>query len=265
MSDILIQRHGFVLLATLNRPEIHNAMSHQSMIEALVSLCEEVDQDDEIRALVLTGAGKSFCAGGNIKDMLSRSSMFGGTEKEIEAAYHNGIQKIPLALWGLKKPVIAAVNGAAVGAGCDMAMMCDIRIGSTNARFAESFVKLGIIPGDGGAWFLPRVVGAARARQMSLTGEMVQAEKAVEWGILSEITQPEALIERALEIAERIAANPPLAVQETKRLLRQSESLTLDEMLNTCAATQARLHGTEDHIEALKAFTEKRKGCYSGR
>ena len=262
--EVLIERQDHILLATLNRPDIHNAMSHESMINAVVELCEQVNKDQDIRVMVLTGAGKSFCAGGNIKDMLNRSDMFGGSTSEIEAAYKNGIQRIPMALWNVEIPVIAAVNGAAVGAGCDMAMMCDIRIGSEHARFAESFVKLGIIPGDGGAWFLPRVVGAAKAAEMSLTGEMIVAEQALQWGLISSISPVDNLLSDAINLAEKIAANPPLAVRQTKQLLRQSASLSLPEMLDLCARTQAKLHETTDHREALLAFMEKRPGVFRG-
>lgn len=262
--DVQIEREGDILIATLNRPEIHNAMSHSGMIDALVALCEQVNADTTVRALILTGAGKSFCAGGNIKDMLDKKDMFSGSASQIEAAYQNGIQRIPLALWNVQVPVIAAVNGPAVGAGCDIAMMCDIRIASEKARFAESFVKLGIIPGDGGAWFLPRIIGPARAAQMSLSGAMIDAATALNWGMVSEVTPPEKLLQRAHEVAKDIASNPPLAVRKTKQLLRQSATLALPEMLDQCARIQAQLHETQDHREALKAFMEKRPGQYSG-
>lgn len=265
MSEILTELHDHILIATFNRSDIHNAMSHTGMIDAIVGLCERVNQDDSIRVLVLTGAGKSFCAGGNIKEMLSKSNVFSGTPKQIEAAYKSGIQRIPVALWNLNKPVIAAVNGAAVGAGCDIAMMCDIRIASSKARFAESFVKLGIIPGDGGAWFLPRVIGQARANQMTLTGEMVDAQEALNWGMVSQVCAPEELMTEAINIAQKISANPPLAVTEAKKLLRQSANTSLPEMLDLSAAVQAQLHQTEDHMEALNAFVEKRTGLFQGK
>jgi len=191
--------------------------------------------------------------------------MFSGEKAEIETAYKTGIQRIPPALWDIEVPVVAAVNGAAVGAGFDLTMMCDIRIASPQARFAESFVKLGIIPGDGGAWFLPRVIGLAKASQMALTGEMLNADKALEWGLVSEIIDQAHLLNRAIDIAQMIAANPPLAVRATKRLLRQSADLSLPDMLDLCAKTQSSLHLTHDHIEALNAFMEKRPGHYQGR
>lgn len=265
MSELLIEQKNHVLLITLNRPETHNAISHDSMVQALVDVCDRANNDQDIRVMIITGAGKSFCAGGNVKDMRDKSDMFGGTEQEVADRYRNGIQRIPLALWNVEIPVIAAVNGAAVGAGCDLAMMCDIRIGSTKARFAESFVKLGIIPGDGGAWFLPRVIGAAKAAQMTLTGDMIDADKALEWGMLSEIVASDDLLDTAVSLADSIAQNPPLAVRQAKKLLRQSSDVELPEMLNECARVQAGLHQTEDHIEAVNAFLEKRPGQFKGR
>ncbi len=263
-TQLLVQQDGHVLLVTLNRPDIHNAMSHEAMIDEIERVCELANSNPDIRVMVLTGAGSSFCAGGNVKHMLNKSDMFAGNQEEIEQGYKNGIQRIPLALWNIDIPVIAAVNGAAVGAGCDLAMMCDIRIASSRARFAESFVKLGIIPGDGGAWFLPRVIGMAKASQMALTGDMIDVQTALTWGMVSECVEASDLLERALSIAHSIAANPPLAVRATKKLLRQSEQLELAEMLEQCAKVQSGLHQTQDHIEAVKALLEKRSGQYRG-
>lgn len=264
MPELQIDIRGHIMMVTLNRPDIHNAISHQSMIDEIVEACSIANNDQNIRALILSGTGKSFCAGGNIKDMRDKTDMFSGDTAEIESAYKAGIQKIPLAFASLEVPAIAAVNGAAIGAGFDIAMMCDIRIGSTTARFSESFVKLGIIPGDGGAWFLPRKIGPARAAQMALTGMMVDADTALEWGIISECLAPENLLTRAWEIAKEIAKNPPLAIRQTKRLLQLSEQTSLPEMLDLCAKAQAQLHHTHDHMEAVSAFIEKRPGHYQG-
>jgi len=162
----------------------------------------------------------------------------------------------------LNVPTIAAVNGAAVGAGCDLATMCDIRIGSERAMFAESFVKLGIIPGDGGAWFLPRAVGYSNACKMAFSGEPVRAEEALQMGLMSELVEGDALVPRALELAASIASNPPHAVRLTKQLMRASEKSSLDELLDKSAAFQAVCHAEPDHAEAVAAFFEKRNGHY---
>lgn len=265
MPELELSQQGHILLVTLNRPDIHNAISHTEMVQELVDVCERVNQDDDIRVMVITGAGRSFCAGGNIKDMHTKKDMFSGTEAELALAYQNGIQRIPIALWQVGVPVIAAVNGPAIGAGCDLAMMCDIRLASDNARFAESFVKLGIIPGDGGAWFLPRVIGSARAAHMTLTGDSVDAQTAKDWGMVSEVVSAEALLPRAIELAETIASNPPIAVKEAKKLLRISSEIALPEMLETCAQVQSSLHQTDDHAEAVDAFINKRPGQFHGK
>ena len=264
MTELNIDISEHIMLVTLNRPDIHNAISHKAMIDEIIDTCEYANQNKTIRALILTGAGKSFCAGGNIKDMRDKTDMFAGNDASIEKAYKEGIQRIPLALSNLEVPIIAAVNGAAVGAGFDITMMCDIRIASEDAQFAESFVKLGIIPGDGGAWFLPRKIGSARAAQMALTGSMIDAKTALHWGVISECVSPGDLLPRAWEIAHEIAKNPPLAVRQTKKLLQQSESLSLAGMLDMCAKTQAQLHESSDHIEAVNALLEKRQGHYTG-
>ena len=264
MNELNIDINDHIMLITLNRPDIHNAISHKSMIDELIEALNIANQDKNIRALILTGAGKSFCAGGNVKDMRDKTDMFSGNSSTIEQSYKQGIQRIPLAFASLDVPIIAAVNGAAVGAGFDITMMCDIRIASESARFAESFVKLGLIPGDGGAWFLPRKIGPARAAQMALTGAMIDAKTVLDWGIISECLSPDKLLPRAWQIAKEIAQNPPLAVRQTKKLLQQSESLSLENMLDLCAKTQAELHQTKDHLEAVDALLEKRQGQYSG-
>jgi enoyl-CoA hydratase/carnithine racemase len=179
MSDFLvISRDGPVVTLTLNDPETRNAISTPAQIAEIVDFCTRMDGDPSVRAIVVTGAGSAFCAGGNVKDMRDRKGMFEGSAYELRNRYRAGIQLIPLALYELEIPTVAAINGPAVGAGLDLACMCDVRVASEKARFAESFVKLGIVPGDGGAWLLPRVIGQARATLMTLTGDMIDAAKA---------------------------------------------------------------------------------------
>jgi enoyl-CoA hydratase/carnithine racemase len=164
----------------------------------------------------------------------------------------------------LELPVIAAVNGPAMGAGCDLACMCDLRIAGESARFAESFVKLGIIPGDGGAWLLPRVVGFARAAEMALTGDTLSAQEALAAGLVSRVVPDAELIPAARALAARIAANPPQAVRMARRLLREAWNNRLDTVLEMSSAMQAVAHTTDDHKEALAAMREKRKPTYKG-
>ena len=174
MSFLKRERHGHVLLLTMSSPDTRNALTSDDQFEDFEHVCQQINDDMGIRAVVLTGEGSAFCAGGNVKDMRDRTGLFSGDPFDQADAYRKGIQRIPRAIYALNVPVIAAVNGPAVGAGCDLATMCDIRLGSTKAMFAESFVKLGIIPGDGGAWFLPRTVGYSNACKMAFSGDPVK-------------------------------------------------------------------------------------------
>lgn len=262
---LVTERNGGVVTATLNRPEERNAISETRHVAEIVAFCNEMTDDPTVGAIVITGAGASFCAGGNIKNMHAKLGMFGGSPYEVRDKYRRGIQLIPLALYELEVPVIAAVNGAAVGAGLDLACMCDIRIAANTAVFAESFVKLGIIPGDGGAWFLPRLIGMGPASIMALTGDTIDAATALRYGLVSEIVAPDELLERAQHIAHRVADRPHHATRMTKRLLREGQDMKLGPLLELSAAYQALAHHTVDHDEAVAAFIEKRKPVFTGR
>lgn len=260
-----IERDGPVVIATLNRPETRNAISETAHSEEIADFCARMTRDASVRAIVLTGMGKAFCAGGNVKHMQERKGMFAGAPFPLRNAYRTGIQLIPLALYELEVPVVAAVNGPAIGAGLDLACMCDVRIASETALFAESFVKLGIVPGDGGAWLLPRIVGMARASLLTLTGETIDAAKALEYGLVAEVVAPERVLDRALEVAGMIAANPGHATRMAKRLLREGQDMKLAPLLELSAAYQALAHHTQDHHEAVSAFLEKRAPEFTGQ
>lgn len=260
---MLIERDGPVVIATLNRPDERNAISETAHSDEIADFCVQMTRDRSVRAVVLTGAGKSFCAGGNIKHMAEKTGMFAGPLYDLRQAYRSGIQRIPAALYELEVPVVAAVNGAAVGAGLDLACMCDVRIASDKAVFAESFVKLGIIPGDGGAWLLPRIIGMARASLLTLTGDTINAEKALEYGLVAEVVAHDNVVSRALEVAQAIAANPGHATRMAKRLLREGQDMKLGPLLEMSAAFQALAHHTQDHAEAVAAFIEKRPASFS--
>ena len=262
MSFIARDIAGHVMTLTMSSPDTRNALTGDDQFADFEAACAEINDNIAIRAVVLTGEGSAFCAGGNVKDMRDRKGLFSGGPFDQADAYRTGIQRIPRAIYKLNVPIIAAVNGPAVGAGCDLATMCDIRIGNSKAMFAESFVKLGIIPGDGGAWFLPRAVGYSNACMMAFTGEPVRAEEALRMGLISEIVEPEELLARAQQVAASIASNPPHAVRLTKQLMRASHNATLDELLDKSAAFQAVCHAEPDHKEAVDAFFEKRQGKY---
>lgn len=264
-EPLLCEVRGAVALLTLNRPDTRNALSGEAMFAAFEHLFELLNADMNIRAAVLTGAGSAFCSGGNVAEMRDRTGMFGGSPEQIAAHYRAGIQRIPRAFQRLQVPIIAAVNGAAIGAGNDLACMCDIRIAASTARFAESFVKVGIIPGDGGCWLLPRVVGASRAAELALTGDTIDADEALRIGLVSRVVAPEVLLDEALALAGRIAANPPQVLRWTKQLLQQARNGSLDEALDAAGQLQGLAHHTADHAEAVTAFFDKRVPVFTGR
>ncbi|MDO3396904.1 crotonase/enoyl-CoA hydratase family protein [Nocardioides sp. SOB44] len=256
-GPLRVERDGHVETWTIDLPETRNPISGPDVVAAFVEHTARVDRDGDVRAVILTGAGSAFSAGGNVHEMAERRGMFSGAPYEQRNGYRHGIQQIPLALRRCEVPFIAAVNGPAVGAGCDLAMMCDLRIASTKAFFAESFVQLGIIPGDGGAWFLTRAIGPARAAEMALTGDRVDAATALEWGMVSRVVEPEDLLGAARDLAERVAKNPPHATRMAKKLLQESQQRDLEGVLELSAAMQAISHHTQDHTDAVQAFVER--------
>ncbi len=266
MSEKLIYRlDNHVATLILNQPELRNPVTDPDFVDAFVERCAMIQENMSVRCVIVTGAGKGFSSGGNLKHMRDQKGIFSGETLEIADNYRAGIQRIPLALHRLDVPVIAAVNGPAYGAGCDLALMCDIRIASQSAIFAENFIKVGIIPGDGGAWFLPRAIGLSRAAEMTFTADPIDAQTALQWGLVSKVTSDHELMDAARELAERIAANPPQQLRIAKRLLRQSTSLDLEEMLEMSAIYQGACHQTSDHAEAISALLEKRTGHFTGQ
>ncbi|MFC4292855.1 crotonase/enoyl-CoA hydratase family protein [Sphingorhabdus arenilitoris] len=265
MTDLILEkRDGAVLTIILNQPERRNPVSDNAVIDALSDALLAADADIDIRCVILTGAGHVFSSGGDLKQMKDGTGLRSDKAVQTRRNYRQGIQRLPILFEGLDIPVIAAVNGPAIGAGCDLALMCDIRIASDAAKFAESFVKLGIVPGDGGAWLLPRIVGFSRACEMALTGEMIDAHTALSHGLVSHVTAAEDLLLKAQEIAAKIAANPPHAVRMTKRLLRSAGRTDLATNLEMAAAMQSLAHATKDNAEAIDAFLEKRDPKFTG-
>lgn len=256
-SPLDIATTGATQIWTVNKPEVGNAITDVEFVEAFESAVDAANADLEIRAIILTGAGKIFSAGGNVKEMADRTGMFGVDERAQRRAYVAGIQRLPRALARLEVPIIAAVNGAAVGAGCDLAMMCDIRIASERASFAESFVQVGLIPGDGGTWFLPRAVGYERAAEMTFTGDRVDAATAAEWGMVSRVVGPDDLLGEARTLAERITKNPAEALRMAKRLLQESRTSPLESVLGMAAAMQPLAHLSPEHTERVEKWRSR--------
>jgi len=257
-----IQRDGAIQILTMSQPDTRNALTGNTAVDELVEACSAIRLDTSIRVVVLTAEGPVFSSGGNVKDML-RFQNQKLLPETIREEYRNGIQRLPRALYNLDVPVICAINGPAIGAGLDLTCMCDIRIASEKATFAESFVKVGIVPGDGGAWLLPRAVGMSKAAEMAFTGDSLNAQEALACGLVSRVVAPEKLMEEALNLANKIAANPGGVLRMTKRLLREGERSTLDSLLEISAGYQAIAHMTPDHHEAVNAFIEKRPPKFS--
>lgn len=257
-APLLFEQDGHVATLTINQPEERNALAGDEFFGLFEESCTRIQHDLSVRCVILTGAGKAFSAGGNVKQMRDREGIFAGDPGEVRGNYDRGIQRIPRALWELEVPTIAAVNGAAIGAGCDLACMCDIRIASEAAVFAESFVKLSIVSGDGGAWLLPRVVGLSRACELAFTGDTIDARQALAYGLVSQVVPADRLLGVARELAERIAANPPQALRWTKRLIREGLHANLPTALQMSAAFQDMAHHTGDHREAIAALFGKR-------
>ncbi len=247
-----------ICLLTLNRPETRNAISDADVVDALLAALHRLERDEAVRVAILTGAGSAFSSGGNLRAMGSGSGLRDADPLRTRLNYRNGIQRLPLAFEALDVPVIAAVNGPAMGAGCDLTLMCDLRIGSHNARFAENFVKLGLIAGDGGSWLLPRIVGFSKACEMALTGDPVEAAEALAIGLVSAVVEPDELLPAAKALARRIAANPRQAVRMTKRLLRSSCAARLDTVLDMAAPMQALAHDTPDHRDAVERLNRRK-------
>ena len=264
MSDLLVERQGPVMLVTLNRPEVKNAL-HEGMYAGLAEALDEASRDLEVRAVVLTGAGDAFCSGADTRRMTARTGVFeGNSPPRTRHTYVHGVQKMSAAFYACEAPLIAAVNGAALGLGFDLATHCDIRIAAANASFAEAFVSVGLIPGDGGFWRLPRIVGYSRAVEMTITGRRIDAATAERWGLVSEVVPGGEALNAALKLAEEIAGKPPQTVRLSKKLIRDGMEASLQSALSMGAMAQALLTGTADQREAVAALTERRKPVFQG-
>jgi enoyl-CoA hydratase/carnithine racemase len=265
MSLLTLEKRGHVAILTLNRPEAMNALGAPGDGDQVQAVCEQVNADREIRCVVLTGAGRAFSAGGDVKAMKAREGAFGGSGVTIRDGYRGNIHKVVRSIYGLEVPSIAAVNGAAIGLGCDVACMADIRIAADTARFGVTFLKLGLIPGDGGAWLLPRTIGMSRACELLFTGDVIDAATALAWGLVSRVTPAADLMTEALALAEKIAAQPPHALRLAKTLLKQGQTTSYDTLMEMSAAAQAISHLTEDHMEGVDSILEKRPATFKGR
>lgn len=241
---------GSVATITLDRPEARNAYSDE-MCEQLVAALDRADADPAVRCVILTGAGKAFHAGGDIKAMRSRSGMFAGDPGELRTRYMRGIHAVPRKIAEFSKPLIAAINGAAIGAGLDLACMCDLRIARAGAKLGSTFVRVGLVPGDGGAYFLIRTVGFPRALELMMTGRVLTAEEGQAIGLVHEVVEADALLDVARERAGALASLPPVALQLTKRAAYRSYHADQAGALELAATYQGIAQNHPDHLNAL--------------
>ncbi len=264
-TDLRYEVSENIATITLDREEARNAYSAE-MVDSLVRAFNQAEIDDDVRCVIITGAGSTFSGGGDIKLMQSREGMFAGDPVHLRSEYLRGIQRIPRRMARFEKPVIAAINGPAIGAGLDLACMCDIRVAANGARFGSTFVKIGLVPGDGGAYLLARVIGFAKALEMVLTGRVVDTIEAERMGLIHEIVIDDDIdvMELARKKARKICENAPLAVRLTKSAAYQSWDLSLDAALNLAATYQGIVQNTSDHDEGLAAMREGRKAEFKG-
>ncbi|MBR9833722.1 MAG: crotonase/enoyl-CoA hydratase family protein [Alphaproteobacteria bacterium] len=264
MSVITLEKQGPIAIMTLNRPDMMNALGQEGDGDAVAATCAEIEADADIRCAILTGAGRAFSAGGDVKAMKSRSGAFAGSPYNIREGYRRNIHKAVKAFYNLEVPLIAAVNGAAIGLGCDVACMADVRIASDRAKFGVTFLKLGLIPGDGGAWLLPRIIGASRAAELLFTGDVIDAATATDWGLISRAVPGETLMDEAMALASRMAQQPPQSLRVAKTLLRHGATASYDTIMEMSAAAQSMMHHTDDHMEGVDAILEKRQPVFKG-
>ncbi len=264
MASVEYEKTGRIVRLTLNRPDTRNALS-KDVIEELVDGLNRANDDSEVSVAIISGAGKGFSSGGNLHELRAMTTTDKLSPQGLADWYLNGIQKIPLTIASVDIVTIASVHGHAIGAGCDLAAMCDLRIASDNASFSESFLRVGLIPGDGGAWFLPRIIGLARAKEMLFTANPVKAEKALYWGLVSEVVSEEELADATMKMAVNIADLPPAGVRMAKQLVRKSVTDNLSDSLEMAAYLQADLQQMDDHLEAIDSILEKRKPHFTGK
>ncbi|MGI9376354.1 crotonase/enoyl-CoA hydratase family protein [Altererythrobacter sp. FM1] len=266
MGDFVkMEKRGRIAILTFNHPDTMNAIATHEDCADLVSALHDIGDDTGISVAIVTGSGRAFSAGGNLQAMKDRNGIGPlASPADTRSNYRRGVQTISRAFNDCEVPLIAAVNGHAIGLGNDLACFCDMRIAADTAKFAAGFVKVGLIPGDGGAWALPRAVGYAKAAELMFTGDTLNAEEAKEIGLVSRVVPAERLMDEAMALAERVAANPPRSLRLAKRLLTDAQNMRLNEVLEMSASMQALAHETRDHKEAVDAFLEKRKPDFTG-
>jgi 2-(1,2-epoxy-1,2-dihydrophenyl)acetyl-CoA isomerase len=267
-EEILYEKQDGVATITLNRPERMNAFT-PTMIQEWARALEDARLDSDTRAVIVTGAGRGFCAGADLRGESGVAEIARSEERAPAAGLRNwlrdSVHYVPRQVALLDKPYIAAVNGPAVGAGMDMCSMCDIRIASEEARFAMSYVKIGLVPGDGGCYYLPRIVGLAKALELIWTGDFFDAQEALRIGYVTKVVPAGELQAAARALAERIAQGPAVAIELAKRLAYRGWNASVEEALEAAGQAMAIVQSTDDAREGPRAFAEKRAPQFKGR
>ena len=264
MADLEVSVIDGVMVARLNRPEKKNALSPE-MLDLLRNALQSANEDPEVRCVVITGAGDAFCSGGDLGRRSKESTASDPTPLERKTRLQKVTHKVVLAVEDFEKPLIAAVNGAAVGAGMDLALMCDLRFAGASARFSEAYIRVGLLPGNGGCYFLPRIVGPARALELLWTGDFVSADEAEKIGLVNHVYPDAQLMPETLAFAKRLAEGPPLQQREIKKLMYQSLRTDLRTSLEAVSSHMAVIQSTADYKEAIAAYKEKRPPKFHGR
>jgi 2-(1,2-epoxy-1,2-dihydrophenyl)acetyl-CoA isomerase len=256
---LLVERHGAVAVVTLNRPKTKNALDF-ALLTGLREKLSELGEDASVRAIVLTGAGGAFCAGADLKAAMSDGESFANLDQTL-TRYHAVIR----AIVGAPKPVIAMIEGPAVGFGCDMALACDMRFLATDAYLEERFVKIGLMPDGGGTFWLPRLVGLGKAMELMLTGDRISADQALSLGLANRVLPADVLREETMKLADKLSKGPPLAFAEIKRAVRASLGGTIDEALDRERVGQTKLLQSNDCMEGVMAWMQKREASFGGK
>ncbi|MDQ7028948.1 MAG: enoyl-CoA hydratase-related protein [Ardenticatenia bacterium] len=261
-ETLLYAKEDGVLTITLNRPDKLNA-ANDTMLNELQEAFKQAGRDEEVRAVILTGAGRGFCAGQDLASVEER--LHGGGRMDYGAHLRHTYNPLILRIRRLPKPVIAAVNGVAAGAGMSLVMACDLRVAAESASFLQAFVRVGLVPDSGSTWMLPRLIGMARATELMLTGRRISAQEALDWGLINKVVPDNALMEEVNTLAGELAKAPTKVIGYIKRALDFAATRPLDEALEYEADMQELAGRTEDHLEGLRAFLEKRPPTYRGR
>lgn len=262
-ATILTEQDGSVLTVTLNRPDKLNAATDELLGE-LVDAFKQAGRDEGVRAIILTGAGRGFCAGqdlGSVQERVPDEHGSLGYGEHLRHTYNELVRRMRT----IEKPIVAAVNGVAAGAGMSLVMACDLRVAAAGAGFLQAFVKIGLVPDTGSTWFLPRLIGQARAMEMMMTGRRISAEQAEAWGLINRVVPDDQLMSEARALAQELAALPTKAIGYIKRGVNFAAASTLEEALDFEADMQELAGRTEDHKEGIAAFLEKRTPHYTGR